>query len=1144
MALVAVLFAVLAAPAAAAGGAFVPSSLLQAASEHPNDVFSVIVQGAPDLSSNHVAAQVQQQEQKGPGDENGIKRRFSSLSAVSAQLTGHQIVKLAELDGILAITPDVPLVASLADPPVNVVAPSVSGTAQQGSSLAALNGEWTGGLAPLSFAYQWLRCDTAGAACAPIAGAVSSSYAASSVDVGSTVAVTVTATGADGESASAVSLAAGPVAALPPPPPPQVVPPANVAAPTVSGVAQVGETLTAFEGVWAGSPPLSVAWQWQRCSLLGADCADVPGATGASYPLSGSDIGFTLRVVVSATDAAGSASAASPPSAPVAALPPPVQVTAPVNVQLPSVSGTAQQGVSLSAVRGSWSGGVAPLSFAYQWLHCNSAGCAAIVGASTANYVPSSADIGSTLEVTETATDSAGAAVSANSAPSAVVAPPPPPPLLLVAPPSMSGTAQVGSALTAVNGNWSGGVAPLSFAYQWSRCDGTGAACAAIAGAVSATYLASSADVGSTLVVTVTATDANGAAASAVSPPSPPVAVPQPAPPVDVDPPAVSGPPQQGVASAVAVGNWSGDAPIAYAYSWQRCDVSGAACADIAGANAATYTPVAADVGATLRVAVTASNSTGSASAVSAPTLAVAPAAPVDVVLPLLPAAPVASSSLTTTTGTWTSAAPLAYTYRWERCDETGASCADIAGATSDTYATTADEVGATLRVVVTATNAGGSTSAVSSASDRIAPQSPSGFWNWQLWPYVVHADALWSATSNASSPTPAIAVVDSGVDSSLPGLAGAVTRQVTLTSLPQGSAADGYGHGSFVAQVAAGRAPGAAGAAPRAPIVSLDVMDDNGMAMTSDVIAAADWIYTHKDAEGIRVANFSLVGSSPSSMQFDPLDKALEKLWLSGVVVVTAAGNYGVGGASTDVAYAPANDPFAITVGAADTAGTVAVADDFAAPWSVYGHTLDGFAKPDVGAPGRYIEAQVPTDSTLYRTRPDRIVAPGQLQLSGTSFAAPIVAGIAADLLAAHPDWTPDQVKGALMLSAAVPGASAPNALGVGEVDAGAAAAVAAPPNPNLALESFVVADPAGGPTPVFDAASWGTAVQADASWGTASWGTASWGTASWGTASWGTTYWSSASWGTASWGTSAAPADNAAADFRAGGAYRMHWP
>ena len=176
----------------------------------------------------------------------------------------------------------------------------------------------------------------------------------------------------------------------------------------------------------------------------------------------------------------------------------------------------------------------------------------------------------------------------------------------------------------------------------------------------------------------------------------------------------------------------------------------------------------------------------------------------------------------------------------------------------------------------------------------------------------------------------------------------------MTLTSLPQRATDDGYGHGSFVAQVAAERARGAAGAAPTAPIVSLDVMNDNGMAMTSDVIAAADWIYLHKSDRNIRVANFSLIGGSPSSVMFDPLDRALERLWLSGVVVVTAAGNFAVDGQHRKSPYGPANDPFLITVGAADTNDTLTTADDYAAPWSAYGHTADGFAKPELGAPGR----------------------------------------------------------------------------------------------------------------------------------------------------------------------------------------------
>jgi hypothetical protein len=639
--------------------------------------------------------------------------------------------------------------------------------------------------------------------------------------------------------------------------------------------------------------------------------------------------------------------------------------------------------------------------------------------------------------------------------------------------------------------------------------------------------------------------------------------------------PTVTGAAADGETLTADDGVWASGGPLDLSHRWQRCSPIGDVCVDVDGATTATYVVTSTDVGLTLRVGVTATGTLGYAEAFSpvtdivtgaappppatdpspdtpppptetvpAPTPPVPAEPPANTEPPAVAGAPIAGSTLTATAGTWTSSTTPTYAYSWERCDAAGGSCTDAVGS-EQTYTATESDAGSTLRVVVTATNDAGTATTASAASERVAPLSPSGFWSWQLGGYAVHADASWTAVQAAAASTPAIAVVDSGVDATLPGLDGAVVQQVTLTTLPQRDAADGYGHGSFVAQVAAGRGPGEAGAAPTAPIVSLDVMDDQGMALTSDVIAAADWIAAHKDEYGIRVANFSLIGSTPSSILYDPLDRALERLWLSGVVVITAAGNFGVDGQPSDMSYAPANDPFAITVGAADTAGTIATADDVAAPWSAYGHTGDGFAKPELGAPGRYVVAYVPADSTLYESRSDRIVAPGRLQLSGTSFAAPLVAGIAANLLALHPDWTPDEVKGALMLTTAAPSASAaPFSLGLGEVDAAAALAVDAPPNPNAALEQFVVPDPAGGPAPIFDAASWGTTAQADASWGTASWGTASWGTASWGTASWGTAYWSSASWGTASWGTSTTAQDNAGADALPGGAYWMRWP
>src|SRR5207244_3850242 len=133
-----------------------------------------------------------------------------------------------------------------------------------------------------------------------------------------------------------------------------------------------------------------------------------------------------------------------------------------------------------------------------------------------------------------------------------------------------------------------------------------------------------------------------------------------------------------------------------------------------------------------------------------------------------------------------------------------------------------------------------------------------------------------------------------------------------------------------------------------QAKLVSLDVMDDNGMARTSDVIAACEWIAQHRVARNIRVVNLSLHSTMPSNFTNDPLDRAVEKLWFSGVTVVVAAGNYGLGNGPSGVPFAPGNDPFVITVGAVDLDNTIRIRDHDVPFWSAYGYTHDGFRKPE----------------------------------------------------------------------------------------------------------------------------------------------------------------------------------------------------
>jgi serine protease AprX len=385
------------------------------------------------------------------------------------------------------------------------------------------------------------------------------------------------------------------------------------------------------------------------------------------------------------------------------------------------------------------------------------------------------------------------------------------------------------------------------------------------------------------------------------------------------------------------------------------------------------------------------------------------------------------------------------------------------------------------------------------------------GRYSQQLWPYKSGNAALWRSSSASSNLT--IAVVDSGVETGRSDFGSRLLPQVNLSTLTPNATGDDRGHGTFVAGIAAGDATGFTGANPGAKILPIRVMDQNGMAMTSDVVRAAEWILANKDAYNIKVANFSLHSAMPSRFTNDPLDKAVEKLWFAGVTVVVAAGNYGIATGPSGVKYAPGNDPFVITVGAVDIGSSIKSKDDFAAPWSAWGYTYDGFAKPELGAPGRYMVGPVPVGSTLPKERPGNVQEPGYMQLSGTSFAAPAVAGAVAHMLARNPSWTPDQVKGALMVSAKFMPNAVPRSAGVGELYAAKAATVRNPPNPNAALNKFVVSA-SGGSGKVFDAASWSDVVAKNPAWAAASWSDAAWAAASWSAASWSDASWAAASW------------------------------
>ena len=373
-----------------------------------------------------------------------------------------------------------------------------------------------------------------------------------------------------------------------------------------------------------------------------------------------------------------------------------------------------------------------------------------------------------------------------------------------------------------------------------------------------------------------------------------------------------------------------------------------------------------------------------------------------------------------------------------------------------------------------------------------------------QLWPKESGVDKLWGGPQ-----APTIAIVDSGIEQGRADFGNRVLADVDfVTTGNTNSPGDGRGHGTFVAGIAAGSASGYAGAAPNAGLVSLDVMDDTGSGRMSDVIAAADWIYQHKAQYNIRVANFSLHTARAGKFHQDPLNRAVEKLWFAGVVVVAAAGNYGKPDGPVWVPYSPGNDPFIITVGAVDIGGTHRLNDDARASWSAYGRTADGFWKPEICASGRFMVGPVPMGSTLAAQRADKIKQQGYMELSGTSFAAPVVAGIAAQLLARNPLLTPDQVKGSLMHRARPVPKSTRGECGVGQVNAVQTATWSKfAANPNKALNSFVKQLDDG--SMAFDAIAWTDIAWADATWDTIAWADVAWADVAWADVAWADVAW-----------------------------------
>ena len=215
-------------------------------------------------------------------------------------------------------------------------------------------------------------------------------------------------------------------------------------------------------------------------------------------------------------------------------------------------------------------------------------------------------------------------------------------------------------------------------------------------------------------------------------------------------------------------------------------------------------------------------------------------------------------------------------------------------------------------------------------------------------------------------------------------------------------------------------------------------------MGYTSDVIAGIDWAIDNRLLHGIRILNLSLGHPVFESSTSDPLCLAVERAVAAGLVVVASAGNYGQTSTGAPVLggiTSPGNSPFAITVGAIDTAGTLTRSDDRVAPYSSRGPTaIDLAVKPDVVAPGTRLVSLKVSGSYLSTTYPSwHIAGTGSnayFRLSGSSMATAVVSGGVALLLDANSNMTPAQVKIALQMGATFVPTAGLIAAGAGSVN------------------------------------------------------------------------------------------------------------
>ena len=269
--------------------------------------------------------------------------------------------------------------------------------------------------------------------------------------------------------------------------------------------------------------------------------------------------------------------------------------------------------------------------------------------------------------------------------------------------------------------------------------------------------------------------------------------------------------------------------------------------------------------------------------------------------------------------------------------------------------------------------------------------------------------------------PSIGIAVIDSGIAPGLDfGTRITAFYDFTYGDIRVATPSDAYGHGTHVAGLAASAY---VGVAPSARLIGLKVLGAQGQGTTDNVIRAIEFAIVNKDALNIDVINLSLGHPIFEAAATDPLVQAVEHASREGIKVVVSAGNFGRNRVTGVVGYggiaSPGNAPSGISVGSVRTFDTVSRNDDRIAESSSRGPSwYDGFAKPDISAPGDNLLSVASVGSVLRLAQERRGNVGNYMRLSGTSMAAGVVSGMVAIILQNNENLTPNALKMVLQYS------------------------------------------------------------------------------------------------------------------------------